>query len=205
MYFRYLLIILFISFHLFSCIRTDTPSKLDTYESSYNDTIDVGFTYWWNNSGPFIGACGEHYSLAFTGVIKQVDTPIIDSSLLYIPQKGVVKIHTILKANKNFNKEYTGKKHFTSDCFYKSNATKGDTVIVFCYEYEDSVCIPGPRSIIKIRGFDDPLVNSIKNYIQQDENPIVLKGDMELWKSKGFEHELRQIITCAEETLKDSK
>ncbi|MGD1891376.1 MAG: hypothetical protein ACFB15_12390 [Cyclobacteriaceae bacterium] len=164
------------------------------------DTLDIGYTYWWSDSGPFIGLCGENYSLVFLGIVRDINSPMKDTTLLYTSQEGIIEITETIKARRLQKENYNSHKYFSSDCFYNSDVNGGDTVMVFCYEYEGSYSIPGPKSIMKIDGFDDPTVRSIRKYIQMGENPITLKEDMDLWKSKGLENKLKQIIECREET-----
>ena len=173
--------------------------------NNHLDTLNIGYTYWWNSSGPFIGLCGENYSLVFLGVVEDIKSPVRDSTLSYTSQEGIIEITEILKSMKLEKEKYNGQKYFSSDCFYNSGIKKGDTVAVFCYEYEGSYCIPGPKSIIKIDGFKDSLVKSIRKYIKTGENPIAIKKDLQLWKSKGFATELKQIIECKENTLDNTK
>ncbi len=181
--------------------QNDTEIQTNEREivvNSNSDTLSVGYTYWWPYSGPFIGACGNKYALVFLGVVAEINTPVIDTTVSYIPQTGVIEITQILKKENLENEKYNNQKYFSSDCFNGAKLKKGDSVMVFCYEYEGYYSIPGPMSILKIKGENDPAIRSIKKYIKSDQNPIVIKNDITLWKKKGFGNALKQIIECQE-------
>ncbi len=166
--------------------------------NSNSDTLSVAYTYWWTDSGPFIGLCGDKYSLVFLGVVAEINTPAADTSSLYVPQTGIIEITEILKKVNLEKEKYVGQKYFSSDCFDNTKLKKGDPVIVFCYQYEGYYSIPSQNSIVKIKGKNDPAILSIKQYIKAGQNPIEIKDDMALWKEKGFGNELKQIIKCKE-------
>ena len=186
---------------IFSCGQSNNKTPKDTKAIIKSDTLKVPYTYWWTDSGPFIGMCGEKYALVFLGRVTRIHAPIQDSTSLYIPQEGLIEILEILEKSALAKEKYSGQKYFSSDCFYGSEVEKGDTVMIFCYEYEGRIAIPG--SIVKIDGFDAPIVRSIKKYIEADQNPIVIKEDMELWNEKGFGNALQQIIECKENLIND--
>jgi hypothetical protein len=173
------------------------------------DTLDVAYTYWWPSGGPFIGLCGDSYSMVFTGTITQINRPLKpytvhnDTTIvLYIPQYGVVKIEDIKYKNqpkegynKSKGKTYNGEKYFMSDCFHDLKLKVRDKVLVFIYSYEGAYCIPN-NSILKIDNFNDPIVLSIDKYIKNNQDPLVIKADTTIWKKYGFDYSLKQIIEC---------
>lgn len=163
-----------------------------------SDTLNIGYTYWWPESGPFIGLCGEEYAFVFLGEIVDINTSINDTSAHYISQKGIIKIKEVIKVRALKEQTYKNEKYFTSDCFYGLNVKNGDKVLVFCYEYEGSYSIPGKNAVLKLKTFNDATILSIKNYVQANQNPLSIKGDMALWEKKGFGNKLKQIIECKE-------
>lgn len=163
------------------------------------DTLSVGYTYWWSESGSFTGHCGNEISLAFTGIIAEIEEPIDDAGPLYTVQKGVISVKKVFKVKELGDNTYTGQKFITTDCFYGLDLKLGDKVLVFCYDYEDAYSIPGGKSIVKIDDFDTPIIQSIKTYINSDQNPIPLKKDKGLWAAYGLDESLEQIINCVEE------
>ena len=162
------------------------------------DTLKVNYAYWWATSGPFMGMCGDQYSIALLGIVTDIKPPGKDSTGLYNSQIGIIEINDILTSRELEKTKYVGQKYFRSDCFYETEVKRGDKVIVFCYEYEGFHINPGKKSILKFNEFDDPTVESIKKYIGNDQNPIVIKEDLGLWKEKGLGNELIQIIDCWE-------
>jgi len=174
-----------------------------------SDTLSVAYTYWWPSGGPFIGLCGDRYSLVFTGTITKINNPqkphTINSDtafVLYTPQYGIIKIDDIKVENapeegnsKQPGKKYSGEQYFKSDCFYQLKLKEGDKVMVFVYSYEGEYCIPG-NSILKINSFDDPIVLSVEKYIKNNQDPLAIQPDIKLWRKYGFESALKQIIDC---------
>lgn len=180
-----------------SCNTKKNKSNIDI--EFVQDTLSVGYTYWWSESGPFIGNCGDEIALAFTGTIVEIANPTDDPGPLYTAQKGVVSVENIFKIKDMGAKTYTNQKFITTDCFYELGLSLGDKVLVFCYNYEDDYSIPGEKSILKIDDFNTPVVRSIKTYISGDQDPIPLKKDKALWAVYGLDESLEQIIDCAEE------
>ncbi|MEO0468194.1 MAG: hypothetical protein AAF206_01135, partial [Bacteroidota bacterium] len=84
-----------------------------------------------------------------------------------------------------------------SDCFAGSALKKGDEVLIFCYEYEGKLCIPGGQSLLRISGKKDPALASIRRYIQAGFDPIAIEADTTLWASYKLDTALKQIIDCA--------
>jgi len=162
------------------------------------DTLNVGYTYWWEESGPFIGYCGEEYALVFMGTVSHLESPTNEAAPLYRSQKGVIALEKVFKIKNPEANRYANQKFFVSDCFEGLDLSVGDQVIVFCYEYEGNFSIPGKRSIIKIGGFDHPLVASTKAFINADQNPMKIIKDTTLWSAYGFGPELSQHIRCIE-------
>ncbi|MDH7446253.1 hypothetical protein [Aquimarina sp. 2201CG14-23] len=160
------------------------------------DTFNVGYTYWWPQSGPFIGNCGEKYSLVFLGTIHEIYKKT--EEIQYQSQKGIISIDKVLVAKNLKKKTYNREAYFSSDCFDNVLANKGDKVIVFCHEYEGSYSIAGAKSILKISGVNDPIVKSIERYIQSNQNPLAIQQDIPLWKKHQFDTELKQLILCKE-------
>ena len=86
------------------------------------------------------------------------------------------------------------------DCFDGLELKKEDKVLVFCYDYENDFSIPGGSSILKIDSLDEPLIASIKKYIDAGENALAIKNDIHLWDEYGLGEELERIIHCKEDT-----
>ncbi len=174
-----------------------------------SDTLDVGYTYWWPSGGPFIGMCGDIYSIVFTGTITKINKTSRPHTLtgdtatvLYTPQFGVIKINDIKVKNppkecykKYPGKNFSGEQYFKSDCFYDLKLKEGDNVIIFVYSYEGEYSIPS-NSIIKIKNFDDPIVLSIEKYIKNNQDPLFIKADTTIWSKYGLDYSLKQIIDC---------
>lgn len=191
------LVLLWTVLAISSCNTKKTKSDIDI--EFVQDTLGVGYTYWWGQSGPFIGNCGDEIALAFTATIVEIANPTDDPGPLYKAQKGIISIENIFKIKELGTNTYVNQKFITTDCFYELGLNVGDKVLVFCYDYEDDYSIPGGKSILKIDDFDAPVVQSIKTYINGNQNPIPLKKDKALWEVYGLGEDLQQIIDCAEE------
>ena len=163
------------------------------------DTLEVGYTYWWPESGPFIGNCGEELSLVFSGIVKNLQAPTNEAGPLYTPQQGVIAIEQVFKIKELGENTYKSQRFVTTDCFYGSGLGTGDTVLVVCYDYEDAYTIPGNESILKMDAFDDEIVKSIRKYIDADENPLKIEKDIGLWARYGHGRALEDLIECRRE------
>ena len=92
---RFLLIsFLLISNQLYS--QDFSEEELRNRQNLFKDALNVGYTYWWPQSGPFIGNCGQKYSLVFLGEIKKIEPPAEDSTRLYTSQRGFISIDRVL-------------------------------------------------------------------------------------------------------------
>ncbi|WP_160112057.1 hypothetical protein [Aquimarina sp. AU58] len=171
--------------------------------STVDDTLRVGYTYWWPQSGPFIGNCGDKYALVFLGTIQHIDDPVQNDDMLYTSQRGIIDIDEVLTSRTLKKNRYDKQKFFVSDYFYEEDVKQGDRVLVFCYEYEDNYSIPGGKSMLKIKEDNDPVLESIKRYILSGQNALELKKDVALWKNYGLEAEVKQVIECREMRSKD--
>ena len=193
---KLVLCILF-SMCIFSCSTKKNKSDIDI--DFVQDTLNVGYTYWWAESGPFIGNCGEEISLTFTGTVVELDMPNDDPGPLYTSQKGIIAMENVFKIKELGANTYANQKFISTDCFYNLDLNIGDKVIVFCYDYEDNYVIPGRKSILKIEDFDAPIITSIKNYIDFDQDPFSIEKDEEIWKKYKLDENLEQLIFCAKE------
>ncbi len=178
--------------------KKEIDTKTNPKTSATPDTLRVGYTYWWPQSGPFIGHCGDKYALVFLGTVQHIDNPIKDNDVLYTSQEGSIKIDEVLTSRSLKKKIYDKQNFFVSDCFYKQDVKEGDLVLVFCYEYEDNYSIPGGKSILKIKDSNDAVVQSIKRYIISDQNALELKKDIALWQNYSLEADAKRIIACKE-------
>ncbi len=181
---------------LLSCNPKKAKSDIDITFTP--DTLNVGYTYWWPESGPFIGSCGEELSLVLVGTLVALDAPNDDPGPLYTAQRGVVQIEKVFKIKALEEHTYASQQFLTTDCFYGSGLTEGDQVLVSCYDYEGDYSIPGGKSILKIKGLDVPLINSIKTYIDTDQDPKSIENDFELWAEQGMGKALLQLLDCGE-------
>lgn len=174
-------------------------SKSDIEIEFVQDSLNVGYTYWWPESGPFIGMCGDEISLVFSGTVIHLEQPNDAAGPLYISQNGTIEINRVYKIKDLDESNYANQKFITSDCFDGLELNKGDEVLVFCYDFENDYTLPGANSIIKITDFDDPLITSIRRYIDTDQNALKIKKDIGLWAKAGHGRKLQEIIKCAEE------
>ncbi|WP_291870551.1 hypothetical protein [Maribacter sp.] len=184
---------------LTSCSSKKHKSDIDITFTT--DTLNVGYTYWWPESGPFIGECGEEYALVFLGTINNIDEPTDTAGPLYSSQEGIIQIENVFKIKDLGKNKYTNQNYFKSDCFNSLDLTIGDKVLVVCYDYEDNFSIPGNKSILKVSGLDDPIVKSIKKYIDKDLNPIKIRKDVDYWKKYDLDGGLNRILKCKQASL----
>jgi len=196
---RLLHYILVLTIILQSC-TSKKQGKSDIEIEFAQDTLEVGYTYWWPESGPFIGQCGEELSLVFSGTITNILGPTDDAGPLYTSQMGCILLDRVFKIKDLGAKSYANEQYFVSDCFNGLGLKKDDKVLVFCYDYENAFSIPGNKSILKIKSLNDPLIDSIKKYIDTDQNASKMKKDVGLWEKQGLGNNLRQIIECSEAT-----
>ncbi len=187
--------IFFIALSIVSCDLVK-KSKSDIDIEFMLDTLDVGYTYWWPESGPFIGNCGQELSLVFSGTIKELKAPTNEAGPLYTPQKGIIAIEEVYKIKDIGENSYKNQRFFATDCFFKSGLGTGDKVLVVCYDYEDAYTIPGSGSLLKIDSFDDEAIVSIRKYIDTDENPEKIAKDVGLWATYGHGRALEDLIAC---------
>ncbi|MDO6818264.1 hypothetical protein [Zobellia sp. 1_MG-2023] len=185
---------------LFTSCNPQQKAKSDIEISFTPDTLNVGYTYWWEESGPFIGYCGKEYALVFSGTVVDLKKANHDAAPLYISQKGTIALDEVYKIKEMGTNSYASQKYFTTDCFNHTDVTVGDKVLVFCYDYEGELVIPGNNSILNIKGLDHPLVGATKRFIDADENPIEIKEDSTLWSAYGYRQQLKQMIRCRENT-----
>lgn len=165
-------------------------------EVNLKDTLKIGYTYWWPQSGPFIGNCGEKYSLVFLGTVDKIYNKTEQPH--YTARKGVIRVDEVLTSVELTNSSYHEQNYVISDCFADVDVKEGDSVIVFCYEYEGNYSTPGGKSILKIEDNNDPVVVSIKEYIKSEQNPLTIEKDIPLWKKYQLDTALKQLISCRE-------
>lgn len=182
---------------VFSCTTKKTKSDIEI--EFVQDTLNVGYTYWWSESGPFIGQCGDELSLVFLGKVVDLKTATDAAGPLYTSKKGVIEIEHVYKIKDLGGNHYANQKFVTTDCFQGLDLNIDDAVLVVCYDYEDDYTIPGGKSILKVSGLDDPLVTSVRRYIDTDQNALKLKKDIGLWAKEGLGRKLQEIIECANE------
>jgi len=192
--------LLFTILVVFTACNSRKKTKSDLEIEFVQDTLEVGFTYWWPESGPFIGPCGDEFSLVFSGTITDIQEPTDEAGPLYTSQKGYIQIDRVFKTKDLGPKSYANQHFFASDCFDGLELKKDDPVLVFCYDYENDLSIPGGQSILKIASLDDPLITSIKRYINTDQNPSKIKKDMKLWAKHGLDDALEIMIQCHNNT-----
>jgi len=171
-------------------------SKSDLEIVFTNDTLAIGHTYWWSQKKPFSTYCSEEHSLIFTGTITDLMEPNTELEHLYTSQEGHIKIERLYKIKDIGKNIYAEQNFISTDCFFGSELKKGDTVLVFCYDYEQNYSIPGKECIIKINGFDDPLITSVRKFIDANDNPTVLKKDIKVWGNYGLGDALEANIEC---------
>jgi len=94
--------------------------------NSDSDSLAVDYIYWWPKPEPFIGLCGDEYSLVFIGIVKEINPPDKDTSSLYTSQKGRIEITEAVKTKELAKEKYNGQRCFLSDCFYGAGVEKGD-------------------------------------------------------------------------------
>ncbi len=194
-----LLVVFIVLLSIYSCNRSK-QTKSDIAIEFTQDTLAVGYTYWWPESGPFIGQCGDELSLVFSGTITDILEPTDEAGPLYNSQRGYIQIDRVFKTKDLGVNSYVNEQIFVSDCFDGLNLKIEDPVLVFCYDYENGLSIPGRQSILKIDSLDDPLINSIKRYIDTDQNPSKIKRDMKLWAKHGLDDALERMIQCHKNT-----
>lgn len=180
-----------------SNVPSSTAGQIPTNPSS-QDTLRVGYTYWWPQDGPFIGSCGNLYALAFKGTVEHIQAPQADpeEELLYVSQRGFVRIDEVLAVRNLERMQYAGESIFTTDCFHGSGLKTGDQVLVFCSDYESGYSIPGKRSIVKISDRKDPLFKSALRFIHKGQNPQAIAKDLPLWEKHGHGEDLRRLLAC---------
>lgn len=179
---------------------TGKKSKSELEIDFVQDTLAVGYTYWWPESGPFMGQCGDELSLVLYGTLVDLKSPTEDAGPLYTSQKGTIAIDRVFKIKPLGEGSYANQRYITTDCFDGLHLSVGDQLLVCCFDYEGGYTLPGDKSILKLSGAADPLITSLRKYIDSDQNAMELKKDVGLWATYGLGRKLQDIIRCQEDT-----
>jgi len=195
---KLLFLVSIIGIGLFNSCRF--KNQKSTIEVAFvQDTLNVGYTYWWPEKAPFGSVCNIYNSLIFVGTITQMGAPNNEAGPLYTSQTGVIEIEQLFKLKSLEENPYKNQKFIKTSCFYESGLAVNDTVLVFCADYEDNFSIPGNECIIKISGFDDPLITSIRRYIDKGDAVLTLEKDIGLWATHNLGRKLEATINCHKE------
>ncbi len=62
---------------------------------------------WWEQSGPFMGNCGDPYALVLVGKIKSLNKPPGTSNPLLHMQESIIEIEQVLFSKKLENSSIT--------------------------------------------------------------------------------------------------
>lgn len=157
-------------------------------------TFEVDYAYWWSQTGPFLGYCGDEYSLVFLGTVVDLRPSIKKQD--YFSQKGIIRVDTILTSKALDKNKYKGEEIVITESFYQTKVEEEDQVLVFCYDYEGNYVTPGFKSILIVNGLQDTKVQSIMKYIKSDQNPMSIEDDILIWDKVALGSDLRQIISC---------
>jgi len=171
-----------------SCNLNGNNASKNINNTSTSASINLPCTTW-VKGGAFTGLCGNKYSLVIIAEARFV-------SYRHKMTKAVVL--DILLQEKLNSDTINLDDRIELKCIYKSHIRPGEKFILFAYAYEGDHTISGIESISKISNLKDPAVNSIKSYIAHQQNPLVIKNDLELWDSLGYGNQLSQIISCHE-------
>lgn len=196
--------------------NTNTSSQGEVNENT-TDTLELAFAYW-APSGIFSGSdCSVLAdNIIFTGTVTKLYEPSKpylvggdnainkdSTNLLYVPQSGVIKLNSILKVSdvqdpmaEDGAPRYNSEHFFVSDCFYNSGLKEGDKIVAFVGVYEGLFSIFDNRDVLKIESFDDPIISSIKTYIEAGSKatPLTINNDAEIWHKHGYD--LKNVIKC---------
>ncbi len=170
------------------------------------DILRPGVAWWQPLGGPFRGLCADPWSLGILAVVDAMrSTPAVEDDSLpgrSPSREGDLRILEILHAQALPKESLPLRKGRPGTELRVSvggspleGLAVGDTVMAFLYEYEGRHTFP-PNPMLKIRSSRDPVVSSLRRFVQSGFSPLAIETDTALWRPYGCDSTLKQAVEC---------
>lgn len=173
-------------------IVASTYNILDAQALKINTILTDGYS----ETGPFFEGQKRECYLVCTGEVNE-----IGKLYAYDEIKACADItftiHEVLFSKDAGKQDYENEPYCMAGCL--DIMPPGTKVLIFIYEQNGEYTMynnywSGSKSILELTAFDDPIVQSVKKYMDANQNPQILKDEVSIWEEYGLGKELENLL-----------